>query len=158
MRALAGPAMLLVIAGGIGLYRYNSAPTSPPRDFLDLEFAGNEELGSCYSLSTVIVANMIFNSSLVKWQPDGDRTWVLSLDDVQESGRGPVHVYQHYTFRQDGDLAHLVFVDASEGQNTDVTANIDALLQAPNERRSTPVDRCQDPGAEGYHFRKRRRS
>jgi hypothetical protein len=158
MRALAGPAMLLVIAGGIGLYRYNSAPTAPPRDFLDLEFAGNEDLGSCYSLSTVIVANMIFNSSVMKWERDGDDTWVLSLDEVQDSGRGPVLVYQHYTFRQQGDRAHLVFIDASEGQNTDLAANIDALLQAPNERRSTPVDRCKDPDAEGYHFRRRKRA
>ena len=157
MRALAGPAMMLVVAGGIGLYRYTHAPTSPPRDFLNLEFAGNEDMGSCYSLSTVIVANMIFNSSMLKWEPDGKDTWVLRMDDVQESGRGPVHVYQHYTFRQEGDQAHLVFIDASEGQDTDVPANIDGLLQAPNERRSTPVDRCKEAGAEGYHFIRKRK-
>ena len=31
--------------------------------------------------------------------------------------------------------------------------NIDGLLQAPNARRSTPVDRCKEPGASGYNYR-----
>jgi hypothetical protein len=156
MRALAGPALLLVVVGGFGLYRYTAAPKSPPREFLDLEFAGADDTGSCYSLSTVIVANMIFNSSLMEWRPDGEDTWILSLEDVQNDGGGPSHVFQHYTFRADDDLAHLVYIEASKGQDTDVVTNIDSLLEAPNGRRSTPMDRCREEGAEGYHFRERK--
>ena len=153
MRALAGPALLLVLVGGFGLYRFTAAPKSPPREFLELEFAGADDTGSCYSLDTVIVANLIFSSAMKEWKADGEDTWILSLEDVQNGGNGPVHVFQRFTFRAEDELAHLVYVEASKGQDTDVVANIDSLLQAPNERRSTPTQRCSHDGAEGYHFR-----
>ena len=156
MRALAGPAMLLVIVGGIGLYRWTSAPESPPRDFLDLEFAGADDSGSCYSLSTIIVANMAFSTAMLEWTPAGDDAWTLSMDDVQDGGGGPNHVFQRLTFTQQDDLAVLTDVEASKDVNTDLTANIDELLQAPNSRRSTPVERCKQAGATGYHFKKRK--
>ena len=44
---------------------------------------------------------------------------------------------------------------ASGDRETDVTLNLDRLLVEPN-RRSTPVDRCLEPGATGYRFRTRR--
>jgi hypothetical protein len=157
MRALAGPAMLLVLVGGFGLYRLTSAPDSPSRDFLDLELAGadEEQTGACYSLSTVIVANTAFDTAALEWKPASDEGWTLSLDDLQHGTRGPTHVFQRFTFRQQGDQVHLVAVEASEGRNTQVNANIDALLVAPHERRSTPVDRCRGPGASGYQYRRK---
>ena len=41
MRALAGPAMILVMAVGFVVYRMSSEEEVPSRDFLELEFAGN---------------------------------------------------------------------------------------------------------------------
>jgi hypothetical protein len=144
MRALAGPAMLLVMVGGFALYRCSSAPEAPSRDFLDLEFAGadDDHTGTCYSLSTVIVANTAL-------------TDIVTLETVANGARGPAHVFQRLTFRQEGDQVQLVAVDVSEGQNTRVAANIDALLDAPRARHSTPVDRCREPGATGYLFKRK---
>ena len=156
MRALAGASLLLVLVGGFGLYRFTAAPKTPPREFLELEFAGADDTGSCYALDTVIVANTAFSGAMMEWKADGDDTWILSLEDVQNGGGGPTHVFQRYTFRADDDLAHLVYIEASKGQETDVVANIDSLLEAPNARRSTPVERCAEDGAEGYHFRERK--
>jgi hypothetical protein len=159
MRALAGPAMLLVVVGGFGLYRALSAPEGPPRDFLDRELAApdndDDHAGTCFSLSTVIIANTMLGSAQIGWTPEGDDTWTLSLEDVVRDSRGPVNVFQRFTFRQREDLIHLVAVEASRGQETDVTRTLDALLAEPN-RRSTPVDRCLESGASGYRFRPRR--
>jgi hypothetical protein len=158
MRPLAGPAMLLVIVGGFAIHRFTTKPESPSREFLDRELAGADAVhtGSCYSLSTVIVANTVLGSALLSWAAAGDDAWVLTMEDVQNHG-GPVHVFQRFRFEAAGEQVRLVSVDASEGQNTDVDANIDALLSAPNERRSTPVDRCVDDDATGYHFRRRKK-
>lgn len=157
MRALAGPAMLLVIIGGYGLYRLGATPDSPPRKFLDSELAGadKDHTGSCYALSTVIVANLAHTSVVASWKPDGEDAWTLSLDELSHGGGVPVHFYQHLTFRQHGDRVRLIEVDASEGQSTEIDANLDALLIAPNERRSTPTDRCREPGAAGYNYRRK---
>jgi hypothetical protein len=159
MRALAGPAMLLVVVGGFGLYRALSSPEGPPRDFLDRELAAPEDdddhTGTCFSLSTVIIANTMPGSAQISWTPEGDDAWILSLEDVVRDSRGPVNVFQRFTFRQRDDLIHLEAVEASHGRETDVTRNLDALLAEPN-RRSTPVDRCLGSDAGGYHFRPRR--
>lgn len=154
MRALAGPAMLLVLIGGYGIHRLTSSPEAPPRDFLDLEFAGADEdhTGSCYALSTVIVANLAFSNAVAEWKPAGDDGWTLSLDELRHGTGGPSHVFQRFTFRREGEQVRLTTVEASEGQSTEVTANIDALLTAPHERQSTPVDRCRSPDAAGYKF------
>ena len=158
MRALAGPAMLLVLIGGYGLHRLTAAPTAPPRDFLDLELAGADEdhTGSCYSLSTVVVANLVFSNAVAEWNPAGDDAWTFSLDEIHQGTNGPSHVFQRLTFKREGAQARLVSVEASDGQNIDVPDNLDALLAAPNERRSTPVERCLEPGARGYKFDGRR--
>jgi len=150
--------MLLVIVGGFALYRHSVAPAAPSRDFLDLELAGadDDQTGSCYSLSTVIVASTAFSTAVLTWKPAGDDAWILALDDVVNGGRGPTHVFRHLTFRQHGDQVRLETVDASDEWDDDVEVNIDALLEAPNERRSTPVDRCREPGTTGYRFKRRK--
>ena len=157
MRALAGPAMLLVLIGGYGAYRCSAAPATPPRAFLDLELAGADpdHTGSCYSLSTVVVANLAFSSVMATWQAAGEEAWTLSLEDVSQGIGGPTHVYQRFTFRENAEQVRLIAVAASEGQSTEVGANIDALLAAPNERRSTTVERCLEAGATGYRFKPR---
>jgi len=155
MRALAGPAMLLVVIGGFGLYRMTATPDAPPRAFLDLELAGADadHTGSCYSLSTVIVAYTAFTDTQLQWTAASDDKWMLSLENVLNGPRGPEHWFQHLTFREQGGQARLVWVDMSKGQANNVNAAIDALLEAPRERRSTPVDRCLEPGARGYRFK-----
>ena len=162
MRALAGPAMLLVLIGGFGIHRAMNQAESPSRDFLDLELAGAQSdadgnvIGACYSLSTVIVANTAFSTAMLSWKSAGEDSWTLAMEDVVDGPGGSSHVFQHLTFERQGDFVHLVAVDASEDQNTDVEANIDGLLQAPNARRSTPTDRCREPGATGYLYKRRK--
>jgi hypothetical protein len=159
MRALAGPAMLLVIIGGFALHRVLSAPESPSRSFLDRELAApsNDEdhSGTCFALSTVIIANTMFRSASLDWKPAHEHAWTLTIEDLVQDGRGPIHVYQKLTFEERGDLVALVDVEASEGHDIGVTATLDGLL-APANERSTPVDRCLDPGASGYGYRPRR--
>jgi hypothetical protein len=158
MRALAGPAMLLVVVGSFGLHRLLSKPEAPSRAFLELELAGGDDqhTGSCYSLSTVLIANAIFSDATRDWKPAHEGAWTLSVEEIHQDNRGPVHVFHRYTFEQREDQAHLVTVQASDGLETDVAANIDAMLEAPNDRSSTPVDRCRHPGATGYGFKPRR--
>ena len=69
MRALAGPAMLLVMVGGFAIYRGMAKDDAPSRDFLELEFAGADagHTGSCYSLSTVLIANGVFGGAARTW-------------------------------------------------------------------------------------------
>lgn len=155
MRALAGPVMLLVVIGGFGLHRALSKPTTPPRDFMDLELVGADDAqtGSCYSLSTVLVASTAFMDVTRSWETGEDDAWTLTLEMLRNEGRGPVHIYKKYRFEQRGDRVHLIKVDASEGLATGIGANIDELLQGPHGRKSTPVERCAGPDAAGYQFK-----
>jgi hypothetical protein len=155
MRALAGPAMLLVIVGGFGLHRMLAKPTSPPRDFLDQELVGADDAqtGSCYSLSTVLVASTAFTDVSSSWERADDETWTLTLESLRNNGGGPVHIYKKYRFQERDDRIHLTNVDASTGLSTALKANIDELLEGPHDRKSTPVDRCAAPGASGYQFK-----
>lgn len=157
MRALAGPMFLLVVIGGFGLQRALSKPDTPPRDFMDLEFAGadKDHTGSCYSLSTVLVATTAFLDVTRTWKLNEDESWTLSLESVQQGYGGPMHMYQHFTFKEQDGLIRLTAVDAHKGANKDVNANIDSLLEGPHQRRSTPVDRCMVPGATGYQFKQK---
>jgi hypothetical protein len=156
MRALAGPVMLLVIVGSFGLYRALGKPDAPPHEFLELEFAGadRERTGSCYSLSTVLVATTAFLDVQRTWKRNEDDTWTLTLESVQNGYNGPAHVFQSFTFEQHDDRVRLKSVDATKGVNTDVEDNIDALLEGPHDRRSTPIARCQAPDATGYQFKR----
>lgn len=166
MRALAGPAMLLVIVGSIGLYRGLQKPEGPSREFLDLEFAGAdaEHTGSCYSLSTVLIASSAFSDATLEWKRIGDvddedgenDRWQLAIEDLVHDGNSTAHVFQHYTFERHDPQVRLVSVEASEGQSTQIKDHVDALVQSPNDVRSTPVKRCQDPGATGYKFKRKR--
>jgi hypothetical protein len=154
MRALAGPVMLLVIVGGFGLHRALNRPEGPSRDFLELELAGPEgQPGSCYSLSTVLIANSVFNDAVREWSAAGEQAWTLSFEDLHQGPDGPVSVFQRFTFERRDGMAHLTKVQATKGINTNLSDNLRGLLEAPNERRSTPVERCALAGAQGFAFR-----
>lgn len=157
MRALAGPAMLLVVVGGFAIYRGMAREDAPSRDFLELEFAGADaaQAGSCYSLSTVLIANGVFGGTVRTWKAAGDDAWTLGLETVGQSYNGPVHDFQNFSFEKSGDLVRLTSVEASAGRPTDVTKNVDLLLEAPNARHSTPVERCTVSGAAGYRYKPR---
>jgi hypothetical protein len=158
MRALAGPAMLLVIVGGFAIYRGVSKEDAPSRDFLDLEFAGADadQSGSCYSLSTVLIANGVFGGTTRTWKAAGKDTWTLRIEAVNQGYNGPVHDFQDFTFEKSGKRVRLTAVDASKGRPTDTSKNIDLLLEAPNDRHSTPVERCLAAGASGYRYKPRK--
>jgi hypothetical protein len=157
MRALAGPAMLAVMVGGFFLVRQCSAEKLPPREFTALEFAGADDpqVGSCYSLSTMIVANLVTNKPTTSWESPREGTWKFKIESVVQGYSGPVHSFRTLTFEQSGDLVRLVSVDASKDQPQTLKANIDDLLDAPNSLRSTPVDRCAKNGGTGYRYKAR---
>ena len=158
MRALAGPAMLLVMVGGFLVHRYLSKEEASPRDFTELEFAGADadHTGSCYSLSTVLIANRATNGAARTWTKPRDGAWTLMLDAVAQGYAGPVRIFQKFTFEKDGEQVRLVDVEAAKGMKTGIKENVDELLEMPNSLHSTPVDRCQSPGAAGYLFVPRR--
>ena len=154
MKALAGPAMLLVVVGGFFLYRTLGADQTPSRQFAELEFAGADEAvtGSCYSLTTVLVANGIYGRAPRTWAPgESSNQWILTLESVEQGFNGPVHDFQKFTFEKLGEKVRLISVDVSKGRAPDLKHNIDMLLEAPNDRHSTPVDRCLHGGT-GYHY------
>jgi hypothetical protein len=158
MRALAGPAMLLVMAGAFLVHRSLSKEEAPARDFLELELAaaGAERTGTCYSLGTVLIANRVFSGAARTWTAPRNDAWTLMLDDVTQGSGGPARIFQKFTFEKHGEQVQLVSMEASEGLTTALEENVDALLEAPNERHSTPVDRCLKAAATGYHFVPRR--
>jgi hypothetical protein len=149
--------MLLVIVGGIFVYRMTSKDEAPPRDFAELELAADdaEHTGTCYSLSTVLIANGVYGQVPRSWSRPNERQedrWTLRLENVVQAPNGPVREFQDFTFEKVGPQVRLVSVDASAGYPTDVAENIDRLLAAPHRRRSTPVDRCLEDGGTGYRF------
>ena len=154
MRALAGPAMLLVMVGGYLVYHLSSKEDAPSRDFTELEFGGADDVntGSCYSLSTVLIANRASNNAVRTWTSPRKDAWTLALDSIVQGYGGPTQISQKLTFEKHGDQVRLVSVEASEKLPTDLKVNIDALLEGPREMQSTPVDRCQKEGATGYLF------
>ena len=70
MRALAGPAMLLVMVGGYAIYRGVAGENTPSRAFTGLELAAGDvgHSGTCYALSTVLVANGVSGNSTRTWK------------------------------------------------------------------------------------------
>ena len=159
MRALAGPAMLVVIVGGFAVSRYVHRSDAPSRDFTELEFsaAGATQPGSCYSLSTVLIANRPINGNAARtWTRNGENSWTLTLDDVAQGYNGPERFFQKFTFEKRGEQVYLTAVEASKNIPAEIGENTDMLLTAPNERHSTPIDRCLAPGAAGYLFTPRR--
>ncbi len=158
MRPLAGPAMLLVLVGGFAIYRTTHKEAGPSREFVELEFAGADadQTGSCYSLSTVLIANGVFGGATRTWTAAGKDTWTLGLETITQSYNGPVHEFQNFTFEKSGNQVRLKLVEASKGRPTAIDKNVDLLLEAPNERQSTPIERCHEPGAAGYQFKPRK--
>jgi hypothetical protein len=159
MRALAGPAMLLVMAGTYLAYHLSSKEDAPSREFTELEFAGADEehTGSCYSLSTVLIANRAFSGAVRTWSSPRKDEWTLALDSIVQGNGGPLQISQKFTFEKSGEQVRLVWVEASEKMPTDLKLNIDALLENPRALNSTPVERCQKEGATGYLFTAPRR-
>jgi hypothetical protein len=158
MRALAGPAMLLVMVGGFLIHRCVSKDEAPPREFTELELAGadTDHTGSCYSLSTVLIANRTTSGAARTWAKPRDGAWSLMLDAVTQGSGGPVRIFQKFTFEKSGEQVRLVDVEAATGMETGIKENVDELLEMPNALHSTPVDRCLRPGATGYQFVPRR--
>ena len=149
--------MLLVVFGGFAWYRLAGAEDVPARAFTELEFAASDSdhTGTCYALSTVLIANGVNGNSVRTWnQPDknNDGEWMLTLESVSHGPGGPAHVFQKFTFARHGEQIWLVAVDASRGLPTDIDPNIDRLLERPHELQSTPVDRCRATGVRGYQF------
>jgi hypothetical protein len=158
MKSLAGPAMLLVVFGGLAIYRGMAKEDAPSREYLELEFAGADagHTGSCYSLGTVLIANGVFGGATRTWKSAGENSWKLEVETVTQGYGGPVHEFQHLTFEKAGEQVLLKDVEASKGRPTDVAKNIDLLLEAPNERHSTPVERCAAAGTTGYLYEPRK--
>lgn len=157
MRALAGPAMLLLIVGGFTLYKFTSKEPGPSREFTELELAADDDdqTGTCYSLSTVLIANGVFGNALRTWsapEPDNEDKWTLELENVRHGANGPEHLFQRFTFEKFGEQVRLVDVEASAELPTDITENIDRMLVAPHHRKSTPTDRCLKDGGTGYQY------
>jgi hypothetical protein len=150
--------MLLVMVGGYAIYRGASKEETPSRDFVELEFAGADagQTGSCYSLSTVLIANGVFGGTTRTWKAAGDDSWILGVEAVTQSYNGPVHEFQNFTFEKSGRQVRLKSIEVSAGRPTAVAKNIDMLLEAPNARHSTPVERCLEPGATGYAYQARK--
>lgn len=159
MRALAGPAMLLVMVGGYLVYHLTSKEDAPPREFTELEFAGADadHTGSCYSLDTVLFAHRAHSKAVRTWTSPREDAWMLTLDDVLQGYAGPQSIFQKFTFEKHGNQVRLVTVEASEKISTDLATNIDDLVEGPGDFASTPVERCQQEGATGYKFRPPRR-
>jgi hypothetical protein len=155
MRALAGPAALLVVVVGFFAWHRMSGEDSPDRDFTSLELAGPapDHQGTCYSLSTVFIANGIFGNTPRTWTKQRDDAWTLTLERVSQGRNGPVREYASWTFVKQGEQLRMVKVAASAGFPQDLAGSIDQLLLAPHARRSTPVDRCLKGGT-GYGFRR----
>ena len=148
--------MLLVIVGGFALYRGCTPKSGPSREFLALEFAGADadHTGSCYSLETLLIANRIFSTAVYSWESPRKGAWTLTSEEVVQGYNGPAHRFQKFTFERVNDQVRLVAVDASKGLSTDLAKSIDELLAEPNDRKSTPVDRCAKHGGRGYRFRR----
>ena len=155
MRAIAGPAMLLLVVLVFTAYRMTHKPDSPAREFTDLELSLPGEEGSCYSLGTVFVANGIFGKAPRTWKPAGDDAWQLSVERVVQGYNGPAREFSNWTFERHGKAVELVKVEASPGLPQDPAASLEELLSAPNGLHSTPVDRCRDPAATGYRFKRK---
>ena len=157
MRALAGPATLLVMFGALAAYKLMGSADTPSRAFTGLELAAADSghTGTCYALDTVLIANGLNRNTVRTWsRPDkhNDGEWSLLLENVVQGSNGPVRVFQKFTFTRHGEQLWLTDVDASEGIPTGLGQNIDGLLNGPHGMKSTPVDRCRASNASGYLF------
>jgi len=147
--------MLLLVVLAFTGYRMMHKPDAPARDFTDLELSIPGEEGSCYALSTVLVANGIFGNAPRTWKMTGDRAWQLTVERIVQGYGGPAREFSSWTFEKRGKSVELIAVEASQGQPQEPASSIEQLLSAPNARHSTPVARCLEPGASGYLFKRK---
>lgn len=152
MRAIAGPVMLLLVVLVFTGYRMTHKPSDPSRDFTDLELSLPAESGSCYALGTTLVANGLFGKTPRTWKSTGDDAWQLTVERVVQGYNGPAREFSTWTFEKHGTSVELAKVEASQGLPQDPVASMKELLRAPNTLHSTPVERCQREGADGYLF------
>lgn len=155
MRAIAGPAVALTIALGLLAYHALSPRDAPERAFTELELSLPGREGSCFSLSTTLIANGIFGKTPRTWKQAGDDSWQLTVESLAQGYAGPVREFSSWTFEKHGKEVELVGVEASPGRPQTPEASLTDLLAAPNARRSTPVDRCREPGASGYLYQRK---
>jgi hypothetical protein len=155
MRALAGPAVALTMVVGFLAYRAAHKEDAPSRDFTELELSLPGQEGSCYSLSTTFIANGLYGNAPRTWKKVGDDSWALTAERVIQGYGGPSREFTTWTFEKHGKAVELVKVDASQGLPQDPAASLENLLSAPNSMHSTPVDRCLEPGATGYLFKRK---
>jgi hypothetical protein len=151
MRFVPGTVLASVIVLAFLAYRlFGATDTAPPRDFLELELlaADNEHTGTCYSLSTVLIANTIgYSNATVSWHRVVPDTWTRRSEEMVQSTRGPTHVWQSITFRRENERILPVAHDSAPDPGPTLVDAIDQLLHAPIERGSTRVQRCLAGGA-----------
>jgi hypothetical protein len=155
MRALAGPAVMLTMVVGFMAYRALAKDDEPAREFTERELSLPGQEGSCYSLNTTFIANGVFGKAPRTWKKAGENEWQLSVENVIQGYNGPVREFTTWTFESHGEAVELVKVEASEGRPQDPAASLADLLSAPNAMHSTPVDRCLEPGATGFLFKRK---
>jgi hypothetical protein len=155
MRPLAGPAVMLTMVVGFIAYRAVSKEDGPRPEFTGLELSLPGEEGSCYSLSTTFIANGVFGKTPRTWKKVGDHGWQLRVERVIQGYNGPALEFTNWTFEKHGTGAELVRVEASKGLPQEPAASLADLLTAPNAMHSTPVDRCRQPGATGFLYKRK---
>jgi hypothetical protein len=157
MRFIPGTVLAIVTALAFLAFRlFGSNETTPPRDLLELELtaADREHTGTCYSLSTVLIANTVgYSNATVSWHQVDSDTWTRRSEEMVQSTRGPTHIWQSITFQREQARIAPIAHDSAPEPVPPLGMAIDRLLQAPIERGSTRIQRCLDGGT-GYQPRR----
>jgi hypothetical protein len=126
---------------------------APPREFTELELdaADAEATGTCYSLSTVLIANTYSGPRpVITWTKVSDSVWKRRGEGLNDANSGVQGAWWiEHTFERRDDRVILTDYESSDAREYTAQQVIDALLEAPIERRSTKVDRCINGGT-GY--------
>jgi hypothetical protein len=154
MKFLPGLVVALIIGFGIVWSRgCGQTEDSPSREFTDLELvaADHQSTGTCYSLSTVLIATSFWQQRpVITWTRVNDTTWKHRAEgfaDPQSGGQGTWWI--DYTFEQRDQSVVITDYASSDSREYTPTQVIDALLEAPIDMKSTKVDRCLNGGS-GY--------
>jgi hypothetical protein len=153
MRFVPGMVVGLVFALAFVLYRtFGDTEAAPPRDFLELELAAadDQHTGTCYSLSTVLIANTVgYSNATISWHRVDRDTWTRRNEELLQSYAGPTVQWQSFTFKRENEQIVPIAHDAAPDPVPPLDVAIDRLLEAPIARRSTRIDRCLK-GEVGY--------
>jgi hypothetical protein len=126
---------------------------APPREFTELELgaADAEATGTCYSLSTVLIANVYSGPRpVITWTRVSDTVWKRRYEGVHDANSGLQGAWWiEHTFEQRDPKVVLTGYESSDAREYTSQQVLDSLLEAPIERRSTQVDRCINGGT-GY--------